>query len=181
MLVSLSSRQAIRPMRFRALLCVVVLARLASAQAPDTIRGASRTSVSGVVHDSIARAPLAGAIVQLVSVDSLARLGRTATADSLGRFTFADVPAGRYMLGFFHPMLDSIGVEPLLRDVNVDGNRQVRADLAIPSPSRLRATICGVLSAADTGALVIGVVRSARSHVPAAAVEVIGMWVELSF
>lgn len=168
-------------MRFRALLCVVVLTRLAAAQAPDTTREASRTTVSGVVHDSIARAPLAGAIVQLVSVDSLARLGRTATADSLGTFTFGDVPAGRYMLGFFHPMLDSLGVEPLLRDVRVEGTRPVRADLGIPSASRLRATICGVRAAADTGALVIGVVRGARSHVPAAEAQVIGMWVELSF
>lgn len=36
-------------------------------------------------------------------------------------------------------------------------------------------------AAADTGALVIGVVRGARSHVPAAEAHVIGMWVELSF
>ncbi len=167
-------------MRFCPVLGVVLLGRLAAAQAPDTTRDALRTTVIGVVHDSIARAPLAGAIVQLVAADSLARLGRTVTADSLGRFALADVPAGRYMLGFFHPMLDSLGVEPLLREVNVEGKQPVRADLAIPSPSRLRATICGV-RAADTAAVVIGVVRGARSHVPAAAVEVVGMWVELSF
>src|SRR5687768_8460338 len=115
MLVFLSCRQALRPMRFRPLLCVVVLARMAVAQAPEARREPAPSTVSGVVHDSIARAPLVGAIVQLVRADSLARLSRTTTSDSLGRFAFVGVPAGRYMLGFFHQMLDSLGVEPLLR------------------------------------------------------------------
>ncbi len=167
-------------MRFRPLLCVVVLARMASAQAPEAPPEA-RSTVSGVVLDSIARAPLGGAIVQLVGADTLARLSRTTTSDSLGRFAFAAVPAGRYMLGFFHQMLDSLGVEPLLREVHVDGRESVSADLAIPSSSRLRARICGVRSATDTGTLVLGIVRDARTHVPAPDAGVLGVWVELSF
>jgi hypothetical protein len=168
-------------MRFRPLLCVVVLARMAAAQAPEASPEAPRSTVTGVVHDSIARAPLAGAIVQLVGADSLARVSRTTTSDSLGSFAFAGVPAGRYMLGFFHHMLDSLGVEPLLREVYVGGQDAVRADLAIPSSSRLRATICGVRSATDTGTLVLGIVRDARTHVPATDAAVLGVWVELSF
>ena len=164
-------------MRFRLLLCVVLLVRVASAQAPDT----TRTTVGGIVHDSIAGMPLAGAVVQLVSVDPSARLARTAITDSLGAFTLDDVPAGRYMLGFFHEMLDSLGVEPPVREVSVDGRRPLRADLAIPSPARLRAAICRAASAGDSGALVVGVVRDARDGVPAAKVTVAVMWVELSF
>jgi len=152
----------------------VLLARLAAAQAPGA-------TVSGVVRDSIARAPLAGAVVQLVAADSQARFGRTVVSDSLGRFMLADVPAGRYMIGFFHAMLDSLGVEPPLREVRVDGRRPVRADLAIPSPAGLRAAICGQQSAPESGAVVIGIVRDARNGGATAGVTVTGEWLEFSF
>jgi hypothetical protein len=166
-------------MRFRLLLCFVLLARAAAAQAPDSTRRAPRTTVSGVVRDSIARMPLAGAVVQLVAADSLATsVGRTTVSDSLGRFTFADVPAGRYMLGFFHAMLDSLGVEPTWHEVHVDGYRPVRADLAIPSATRLRTAICG--PGPDSGGVVVGVVRNALGRAPAAGVTVTGEWLELS-
>jgi len=144
-------------MRFGTLLWIV-FAQLAAAQTRDATRGASGTTVKGVVYDSIARAPLAGAVVQLVIADSLARFGRSAISDSIGRFTLVDVPAGRYTLGFLHPMLDSLGVDPLLRVVHVVGRRAVRADLAIPSAARLRAAICGTQSATPTGGVVVGFV-----------------------
>ena len=168
-------------MYFRLLLSSVLLVRLAVAQTPEASGGVSRTTVSGVVHDSIGRTPLAGSVVQLVSVNAPAPLTRTAIADSLGRFTLVDVPAGRYMLGFLHPMLDSLGVEPPVREVNVAGAQPVRADLGIPSPARLRSAICGQRLSADSGAFVIGVVRDARDGNPAGGVSVAVMWAELSF
>jgi hypothetical protein len=123
--------------------------------------------------------PLAGAVVQLVAADSLATsVGRTTVSDSLGRFTFADVPAGRYMLGFFHAMADSLGVETTWHEVHVDGYRPVRADLAIPSAARLRTAICG--PGPDSGGVVVGVVRNAQGRAPAAGVTVTGEWLELS-
>ena len=167
-------------MRLWVLMGGVTLAGAAAAQAPDTV-GVPRTTVSGVVHDSIARAPLAGAVVQLVGADTPSRFNGTAVSDSLGRFTIRNVPGGRYMLGFFHPVLDSLGVEPLLRDVTVDGRQSVRADLSTPSRSRLRGAICARPGVADTGALVVGVVRDARTHESAAGVSVRGTWVEFTF
>lgn len=170
-------------MRLRPLLVVALLAplaRLADAQPADTTHSLPLATVSGVVRDSIARVPLAGAMVQLVAADSPARFGRTEVSDSLGRFTLSDVPDGRYTLGFFHPMLDSLGVEAPLREVYVDGHRPVRADLGVPSPARLRAAICGPQSA-DSGAVVVGVVREAGDGAPAAGVTVTGEWLELSF
>src|SRR5690349_7243393 len=89
-----------------------------AAQTPST-HPASAGAVSGVVRDSISREPLAGAVVQLVSADGVAREGKTVMSDSAGRFTIADVAEGRYALGFFHPMLDSLGLEPSLREVSV--------------------------------------------------------------
>jgi hypothetical protein len=166
-------------MQFRFVLCLALLARLAAAQGLDTTRRAPRTTVGGVVRDSIARMPLAGAAVLLVAADSLATsVGRTTVSDSLGRFTFADVPAGRYMLGFFHAMLDSLGVEPMWHEVQVDASRPVRVDLAIPSAARLRTAICG--PGPDSGSVVVGVVRNAQSRAPAAGVAVSGEWLELS-
>ena len=82
-----------------------------AAPVPDPSRARPVARLSGVVHDSIAGAPLPGAFVQLVAVDSVDNFGRTERSDSLGRFAFTQLRAGRYVLGFFHPMLDSLGLE----------------------------------------------------------------------
>lgn len=159
------------------------------AGAQQTAAGASGTLVSGVVRDSIARAPLAGAWVQLVTADSLAAaaLGgaRTAMSDSLGRFSFEHVPEGRYRLGFFHAVLDSLGIEAPLRDITVRRGRAVQTELAVPSGRTLGALICGERIGRDagvvvTGAAVIGVVRDARGGAPVADAVVSGEWMEIS-
>ena len=168
-------------MRYLTVLLVVLSARVVASQPTLSGTRAPGAAVSGVVHDSVTRTPLAGAMVQLVAADGLARAGRMASADSLGRYALADVPSGRYTLGFFHPMLDSLGLEPPLREVFVDDGRPVRADLGIPSPARLRAAICTESSTPLTGAVVIGVVRDARDRAPVAGALVSGEWLELAF
>ena len=92
-----------------------------------------------------------------------------------------DVPDGRYILGFFHPMLDSLGVDAPLREVLVYGGRSVHADLAIPSPSRLREVICGPRRGSDSAAVIVGVVRDAHDGSPVGGAAVRGAWLELSF
>ena len=99
--------------------------------------------VSGVVFDSLAHAPLRGATVQLAPSDPASRFSGSAMSDSLGRFTIDSVPDGKYALGFFHPLLDSLAIAPPLREVTVSGRRNVTADIAIPSATRLRGAICG--------------------------------------
>jgi hypothetical protein len=171
-------------MRLRPLLLLALFALAtsrSSAQTPSDTPAAPGATITGVVRDSIARAPLAGAIVQLVAADGADRAGRTVMADSLGRFTIGDVAAGRYALGFFHPMLDSLGLEPTLREVTVAERQSVRADLGTPSPARLRAAICGAQALADSSGIVVGIVRDARDGEPAASAEVLGQWTELSF
>lgn len=162
-------------MPIRPLLLVTLLSTLATAQTPGT-------TVSGVVRDSLARRPLSSAIVQLITGDSLPRFARTAISDSLGEFTLRDVPDGRYTLGFFHPLLDSLGVEPMLREVRVNAHQPVRADLAVPSAARLRAAICNETPTHGVGTgVVVGTVRDARDGAPAAGVTLTGEWLEVAY
>lgn len=165
-------------------LFAVALSATAQVTAPhDRLAGAR---ISGVVFDSVARAPLASAWVQLVASDSAGAAARTAISDSTGHYAFDDLPEGRYRLGFFHALLDSLGVNVPLREVAVRRGRATRADLAVPSGATLRAIICGVRSPRDSGlvvsgATVIGVVREARGGAPAANATVSGEWLEMSF
>ena len=154
-----------------------LFARPGEAQTPNTI---SRATVSGVAHDSVAGKALAGATVQLVSVAEVAGEVRSDITDSLGRFTFSEVPDGRYLLGFLHPVLDSLGVEPPVRELVVAGGGSVRADVAIPSPRSLRRAICVRPSGRGAGAVVVGVVRDAESRAPVSDATVVAEWTELS-
>lgn len=148
----------------------------AQSPSPNSNSGAT---VSGAVFDSLARAPLPGAVVQIVAADAPSRFERSVTADSLGRFVMGGVPDGAYAVGFFHPLLDSLGVEAPLKQVTVNGGRPVRVDLAIPSPMRLKAAICKQ-SVSDSSAMITGVVRDSKTEAPASEVNVWGEWLELS-
>jgi hypothetical protein len=92
--------------RFAALILLLLAARTGESQTPATT---SRATVSGVVYDSVALRPLAAATVQLVDADNVAGTVRTSVTDSLGWFMFDDVADGRYLLGFLHPVLESLG------------------------------------------------------------------------
>jgi hypothetical protein len=158
-------------MRIRAVALVLLIATI------PCIGAAQTPTITGVVRDSIARVPLGGAMVQLVG-DSAAA-GRTVTADSLGRFAFSQIANGRYTLGFFHPLLESLGVEPPLHEVFVLDGRPMRVDLGTPSAARLRSVICG--KSADSGGVTIGVVRSARDGSPIAGASIVAEWFEMAF
>ena len=167
-------------MRLKPVLIFALSAGTADAQIMSAAQHVSGATISGVVRDSIARAPLAGAVVQLIGADNPARLDQSAVSDSLGRFTLINVPDGRHKLGFFHPMLDSLGVDAPLKEVNVDGVAEVKADLAIPSAQRIRRAICGK-AATDSGTLIVGVVRNATDGTPVSGAQVMGEWVEMTF
>jgi hypothetical protein len=168
-------------LRFVHIVLLTLLAPGAAAQTRHSAGRAAGATVSGVVRDSIARVPLAGAVVQLVAVDGMPRFGRSTTSDSLGRYTLTDIPEGRFQIGFLHAMLDSLGLEPSVREVEVVGSEPVRVDLGTPSPARLREAICGPRTPENPGSAVAGVVRDSRDGSPAGGVDVIGEWIELDF
>jgi hypothetical protein len=138
------------------------------------IAQAQRITVSGTVRDSIAGAPLAGAIVQLVA-DSANSIPRMAVSDSTGRYRIDDVVPGRYIISFLHPLLDSLTLEPILHSLAVAGDRAVTYNLATPAGSRLRNVFCG----STPGGVVVGVVRDSRDGQPLAGASVTAEWVDL--
>ena len=91
----------------------VLLVSLLAAAGPTPLPGQSAGgAISGVVYDSIARRPLPGALVQVVAVEGARHFSNSTITDSLGRYRLSNVPGGRFMLGFLHPLLDSLGIEP---------------------------------------------------------------------
>jgi hypothetical protein len=164
----------------RSLLSVLLFAQVAAGQVADSTRRSPSGSVRGVVNDSIGGGQLVAAIVQLADARNAAAFSTTTVTDSLGRFLFDRVPSGLYTLGFFHPLLDSLGVAAPLREVSIDDGQSVRADLAVPSARRLRAAICGGRSRPDSGAVILGVVRQAHDRLPAESVTVTAQWLEIT-
>ena len=167
----------------RFLTCFALIARFAGAQQPDSGSSASigRGSISGVVVDSVASRPLQGATVQLVVFDQTTMFTRTTVSDSLGRFAIDRLPDGHYVLGFFHPMLDSLGLDSPAREVFIRDAVPQRIDLAIPSAERLRWAVCGGPTRTQPNAMVVGFARLARDASPAAGVRITGEWNELTF
>ncbi len=156
---------------------VVVPALLfgAFAAAPATL--AAQAAVSGVVVDSITGRPLAGATVQLVPQGTTGGTPRGVDADSAGVFRFVGVAAGRYLLGFVHERLDSLGIQPPVRAVDVvPGATAVRADLAVPSARTIAAAVCGARR--DSTGVLVGRVLDANGD-PVAAGDVAVRWGEL--
>lgn len=150
-------------------------------QSAPTSADARDGTVVVLVHDSLAGRPLAGASVQLVSAASPLEFSRSGETDSLGAVTFRDIPAGRYNVGFLHPTLDAMGVTAPVRAVQVEEGRSARAELAVPSATRLRAAICGPATAADSNAAVVGTVRNPGDLMPLPGAKVSAEWLEITF
>lgn len=139
------------------------------------MQASAQGRLSGTVYDSLrAQAPLAGALVQ---VEGLAQMGRT---DARGRFEIFEVPAGRRIITFFHPTLDSLGLSaPVVAvEVPLQGLRDLR--LALPSFATIGRAMCGAVLDSAT-AIVVGRVREVETGEPLPGAEAEVEWVEMSF
>lgn len=156
-----------------ALLLATGSARRLEAQVP----AATRThSIGGVVFDSIARVPLAAALVQVVSLDSLSKV-TTAVSDSSGRFRFVNLPSGRFLIGFYHEALNSLGLDAPQRTFELTATLPgATVDLAIPSGAVVRALRCGGDSAERRDGLLAGMVRDAKDGVAVDGATVVAEW-----
>ena len=137
----------------------------------------SSITVSGTVYDSIARRRISGATVQLVGADNPTKSRPfSAVSDSSGRFSIGGVPAGRYLAGFFHAALDTLGLEISARVVHVGAGAQ-RVELATPSPRTVVRSVCPTTNT-DSSGLFLGVVRKTEDEGPIARATVVVEWSE---
>lgn len=93
-------------------------------------------TVRGSVFDSLTMGPLDDAAVFLWDTPH-----RTAT-DSLGGFTFEDVPPGRYDLLYYHERLGRLGISLGPRSIEVGPGETHEVQLATPSMLTLVASEC---------------------------------------
>ena len=144
------------------------VARASDAQS----RGSGR--VEGTVMDSLHARPLAGVKVLALDARSRADVPRTAISGSID-----SLPAGRYMVAFESPMLDSLEIELPPREADVVEGGVAMVDLAVPSASRLRAAVCpGTILPPGTGAI-LGHVVSAETEGSLAGVVIAMTWREV--
>jgi hypothetical protein len=153
----------------------------AKAAAQTAPRSAGPAAVTGLVRDSLGSpggAAFAGAAVHLVPAGTPGAPGQVAVTDSAGRFRLDSVAPGRYLAGFLHPRLDSLGLEAPTRVVEVGpGAAEVRADLALPGAPALAAAVCGARGGA-TGVL-LGRVLDAERGEPVSGGAVVVRWGEV--
>ena len=159
----------------RQLLLLLVATSSTAAQRPAA---QGRPSLSGVVFDSVAGRPLANATVQITGASG-AVTGRRASAvtDTGGRYVVSDLPAGRYVAGFFHDALDTLGLVGEPRGVNI-ADTTATLNLATPSPRTIIGTICGANSVSDSLGLLIGHVNKTGTSTPIAGATVTVEWGE---
>jgi hypothetical protein len=156
-----------------------------AAQGPRStaLNATPTTSLVGVVGDSLHGGPLAGAVVM---VDGQSR---EAVTDSIGRFRMDSVAAGRYRLGVFHPILDSLGTSLASRPVRFLAGKPILISLATPSGRTLRHAICpelptgrGRVEHGDSGvAVLVGRVLDPESDAPVAGASITLSWIETVF
>ena len=164
-------------------LAIVCVAAIGVAAASGRA-SAQAVRLRGQVFDSVASLPLVGARIELVSLQDRAHVAFVATSDSLGRFLVPGVGRGRYIAGFLHPMLDSLGLALSQRWLDVGADSEVRLDLAVPAPERIYRALCNlppaVKTASDSAGVVLGYVLSAHTLAPVGGVTVLAQWAELT-
>ncbi|HEY7233207.1 MAG TPA: TonB-dependent receptor [Gemmatimonadaceae bacterium] len=136
------------------------------------------TTLRGRVFDSVAALPLVGAHVELVNADDRSHILFRTTSDSLGRFVVDRVGRGRYIAGFMHPMLDSLGLAITQRLLTVSSDGELPLDLAVPGPERIEDALCG-FGEKDTNGAVLGYVLNSHTFAPTDSATVIAEWAEV--
>lgn len=152
-----------------AMVCIATGSYASATQAQATSRLAS---VEGVAFDSVARKPLAGALI------SVSDVRRTATSDAKGRFRIDSVPAGTYTMTMQHAVFDSLGLSGVSERVAVM-EKMPRVIIAVPSFATLWRAACGDASTPADSGFVFGAVLDAVTTTALAGARVEVSWVDL--
>ena len=172
-LVSASRARAL----LAALLLVVPVSRI-SAQDATTSNATGGVAISGVVFDSLTGTPLADALVQVVARGDDPKAW-SATSGADGAFEIAGVPHGLFLIGFLHPVLDSLGLGVSPRTLDVTANAPVHVALAVPSAPTIRRLLCTGSSLADSTGLMLGFIRDADTGAPLEGASAVVIWTDL--
>ena len=133
-----------------------------------------RGSLRGVVWDSSASKPLAGATVYLVGTP------HRVDTDSAGRFMLNGVPDGLYTVGFTHVRLDTLGIDPPGMEAEVAAGATVAVELAIPPMEALLLAACRNDEREDHGAALSGTVTDGVRGGPVPGARVRMEWQEVT-
>ncbi len=155
--------------RARWLVTVLVLSPIAMIHAQPTPR---LMRVEGVAYDSLAKAPLSGALVAVQGT------GRSAMSDAKGRFRIDSVPEGTHLIAMTHAAFDSVGLSGTTSKVAVNANTP-KLLLALPSFATIWRAACGEAPMPKDSALVFGAVRRASNGEAIAGPSVEISWVDL--
>jgi hypothetical protein len=136
--------------------------------------------VSGIVFDSVANKPLAGAVVQVALADSTLRVF-SGIADTGGRYRIVGLPAGRFAIGFQHGALYALGLESPLRAFQLADDTSITVNLAIPSGPKVNAQLCGNVARDARDGMLTGYVTDARSEGMLSGAVVVVQWYEVAF
>jgi hypothetical protein len=134
-------------------------------------------AIAGVVIDSLDGGPLVGAQISVEGINS------QVLSDSTGRFRLDSVPAGRYRIGIFHPILDSLEISIASPPLDVAADSTLSLAFATPSAPTIVRLTCGN-GPADTSAqkgssLIIGRVLDAETDAPVAGAHVSLRWAHI--
>ncbi|MDP1860722.1 MAG: carboxypeptidase-like regulatory domain-containing protein [Gemmatimonadaceae bacterium] len=140
---------------------VVAVSMIASFALGQDAPAGRRYEIRGVVFDSVAGVPLAGAMVQVAArgADDAPYTGFT---DSLGRFSFSQLNAGVFIVGFYHENLSALGLDAPIVRVELGAASVVTVDLAIPSARVVRALRCGGDTVTNAEGMLVGFLRAAE-------------------
>lgn len=126
--------------------------------------------VSGIVHDSLADAPLGGAFIVAMPT------GVSTTADSLGRFLIAS--DGRVQqLTVYHSVLDELGLGALSATRPAGAAEWKRFRIATPSLPTIWPKLCQTQSPSRLrGVIIAGTARLSDNSTRLAGAKVIAQW-----
>ncbi|MDX1645561.1 MAG: carboxypeptidase regulatory-like domain-containing protein [Longimicrobiales bacterium] len=137
---------------------VVVLTGLTAMAASAQENGTA--VLQGMVFDSTRMEALSGARVAVMGTTV------TGATDADGRFTLEDVPAGSHWVTFYHQRLQTLGVSPPSREVELTPGGSSRVQLAVPSEETLLKGWCLAEQSSPDFAVVAGVVTDSLTGVP---------------
>jgi hypothetical protein len=145
----------------------------AAPAAPPSSYGA----IAGLVVDSLNGGTLAGA---QIAVDGLNALAMT---DSNGRFRIDSVPPGKYRIGIFHPLLDSLALSIATVPLKIAADSTLEVVLGTPSAISFIHLVCGNIQI-DTmngigPSVIVGRVLDAETEAPQPQAKVTLSWVDI--